>query len=249
MFHMSLPLAIWTTGSPVPEAEKRRGSFFEMIQAGLGDGFPGELWNVDSMQCPQYPDPRTVAGIIVSGSPARLATGDRWMKNAEEALREAHAVGTPILGICFGHQLLGSALGGKVVENPRGREIGTVTLCRELSDPLFDSLGSEALVVMSHLDSVVERPEGAEVLATTALEKNAVLRFSETTWGVQFHPEMDAEIIGYYLEARRSDAEAEGLDVDQLLAERRDTRYGAELLRNFGRFCANRAKTTYSRLQ
>lgn len=237
---MVLPLAIWTTGSPVPEAEKRRGSFFDMIRAGVGEGFTGTFLNVESMQSPQYPEPDEVAGIIVSGSPAHVATRDSWIQETEAALRKAHTAGTPILGICFGHQLLGSALGGQVFDNPRGREIGMVALSRTLPDPLFDSVRSEPVVVMTHLDSVIEKPAGSEVLATTTLDHHAALRFSDTTWGVQFHPEMDAEIIGYYLEARRGDIEAEGLDVDAILSERRHSNFGKELLSNFGRLCSRR---------
>jgi GMP synthase (glutamine-hydrolysing) len=237
---MSLPLVIWTTGSPVPSAEKRRGTFYDMIVAGVGDGFSGEVLNLNSMDLPKYPDPQKVAGIIVTGSPARLATRDEWMRKTEQALREAHAVGTPILGICFGHQLLGRALGGQVLDNPRGREIGTVRLERLGTDPLFDQVTSEPLVVMTHLDSVVRPPAEAEVLGTTELDQHAILRFSRTTWGVQFHPEMDAEVVGDYLEERRSDIESEGLDVDKILSERRESPFGRELLQAFGHFCTAR---------
>lgn len=211
-----------------------------MIRAGVGDGFLGEVLDFNSMHLPKYPDPREMAGIIVTGSPARLATRDEWMQKTEQALREAHAVGTPILGICFGHQLLGSALGGQVLDNPRGREIGTVRLERRGTDPLFDQLKSEPVVVMTHLDSVVRAPDEAEVLGSTALDRHAILRFSKTTWGVQFHPEMDAEIVGDYLSARRADIESEGLDVDQILFDRRDSPFGSELLNAFGRFCTAR---------
>jgi GMP synthase (glutamine-hydrolysing) len=74
-------------------------------------------------------------------------------------------------------------------------------------------------------------------LAATALEPNAAIRFGQRMWGVQFHPEMDAEIIGHYLEARRSDIEAEGLDVEQILTARVESSYGSRLLRRFAAYC------------
>lgn len=239
---MVLPLAVWTTGSPVAPAEEARGDFFKMITAGVGD-YPGGFVDVRSVNEPTYPDPTSVSGIIVSGSPARLPDQESWMLSTEKALVRAYEAGTPIFGLCFGHQLLGEALGGKVAINPRGREIGTIALEKVADDPLLDALEAEPIIVMTHLDSVVAIPEGTTILRTTALEPHAALRFNDVTWGVQFHPEMDAEIIGYYLEARREQIEAEGIDVDALLQARKDSAFGAQLLAQFGQFCASRASS------
>src|SRR5215468_9007901 len=66
------------------------------------------------------------SGIIVSGSPLSVTEKAPWMLELGEDLLRVGAAGTPVLGVCFGHQLLGRAAGGDVVQNPRGREIGTV---------------------------------------------------------------------------------------------------------------------------
>lgn len=233
---MVLPLAVFITGDPVPGAEKARGDFFRMISEGVGD-YPGGFERVLCTTNVHYRDPGAYSGIIVSGSPARLNDQDEWMLRTEDALRRAHQAQIPILGICFGHQLLGEALGGTVRPNPRGREIGTVPLTFLASDPLLDQVKAAPTVVMTHLDSVVEKPEDAVVIRSTELDPHAGLRFSESTWGVQFHPEMDAEIVGHYLEHRREEIESEGIDVAQVLAERVDTGFGHELLRRFADFC------------
>jgi len=135
---VTLPLAIWTTGSPVVSAEEKRGNFFEMISAPARRGFAGEILDINSMRSPDYPKADSVCGIIVSGSPARLGDNSEWMRDTKDALRLAHEAGTPILGICFGHQLLGEALGGTVGPNPRGREIGTIDL--EFTNEGMDSI-------------------------------------------------------------------------------------------------------------
>src|SRR6185436_4711220 len=115
-----------------------------------------------------------------------------WMLRTEEFLRGASAANVPILGICFGHQLLGQALGGRVEKNPNGREIGTVRLSLEdeaRRDPLFGELPQAVDINMTHVDTVGVRPESARVLATTRLELTAAFRIEgRRTWGVQFHP-------------------------------------------------------------
>jgi GMP synthase (glutamine-hydrolysing) len=232
-----LPLAIWTTGLPVPGAERARGTFFEMITRGLSAGYSGEFLDVQSERDSEYPALDAISGIVVSGSPARLGTQDPWMLRAIDELRKAHEARVPVLGICFGHQLLGQAMGGRVDANPNGREIGTVALSLEKNDPLLSALTAPPIVVMTHLDSVVELGPETEVLATTKLERHAALRFGETTWGVQFHPEMDDEIVGYYLADRRQQIESEGIDVGGLLENRQKSEFGTQLLARFGRFC------------
>src|SRR5690606_34008344 len=100
-------------------------------------------------------------------------------------------------------------------------------------DIFLDGISEEPIVVMTHLDSVVELPQGATVLRSTQQDPHAAIRFSETTWGVQFHPEMNAETVGYYLEERRDDISSEGLDVDAILSGRRASPYGTRLLERF----------------
>lgn len=211
-----------------------------MITEGVGLDYPGGFENVLCQSEMSYQDPRSYSGIIVSGSAARVWETEDWMVRTMDALRSAHELGVPTLGICFGHQLLGEALGGKVAPNPRGREIGTVPLTIRTEDYLLDIPEHEPTIVMTHLDSVVKLPPGSEVLCATELDPHAGLRFSNTTWGVQFHPEMDEEIVGYYLTERRADIEREGLNVDQILAARRKSAFGGQILRRFADFCLSR---------
>ncbi len=144
---------------------------------------------------------------------------------------------TPTLGICFGHQMLGEALGGRVDANPRGREIGTVKLEARRAFPLLDELaGTNAEPVTAnatHLDSILELPPGAEVVATTELEPHAVVRFGRKAWGVQFHPEIDQEVMRCYLDERRDAIASEGIDVDELHGAATDAPHGRAVLRRF----------------
>ncbi|HEX5420384.1 MAG TPA: glutamine amidotransferase [Gammaproteobacteria bacterium] len=237
------PLAIWVAGEPVAEAARLRGSFADMIRSAVGEAWPG-AWSAADITTNSFvsPEPAQLAGVIVTGSPARIADQAPWMVRVQQALRELVAERVPVLGICFGHQLLGMALGGSCGPNPLGREIGSVRLrsysrssSRSLDDPLFSAAPQSFLVSMTHLDAVLELPPGAAVLGATDLDRHAAVRFGEHAWGVQFHPEMGAEIIGAYIDARRDALRSEGLDPQRLLADCADTPEATELLRGFAR--------------
>jgi GMP synthase (glutamine-hydrolysing) len=214
-----------------------------MIRSTTGEAWPGDWTVVDATDdLARLPGPDEVAGVIITGSPARIADQLPWMRRVQQALLEFVNQDVPVLGICFGHQLLGAALGGHSGPNPRGREIGTVPLTPLRSDPIVPGTPSSP-VSMTHLDVVLEVPPNADVLAATELDPHAAIRFGENVWGVQFHPEMDAAIIGDYITALRDKLVAEGTDPDALLASRRDTPDAAAVLTRF----AERADSRRSR--
>src|SRR5690606_8428631 len=173
-----------------------------------------------------------VAGVIITGSPARIADQLPWMRRVQGAVVGLVERAVPVLGICFGHQLLGMALGGRSGPNPRGREIGTVMLSVLREDPIVAGPASFP-VSMTHLDVVQELPPGARVLAATRLDPYAAVRFAENAWGVQFHPEMDAAIVSDYITALRAKLLDEGIDPEALVASVRDTPDAAEVLKRF----------------
>lgn len=233
---MQRPLAIWKTGSPVPRAARAEGSFADMIREMLGDAWTDEILVVDcEAEQTSFPEPSEVAGTLITGSPAHAYEAEPWMLRTEARLREYRDANACVLGICFGHQLLGRAFGGRVDPNPRGREIGMVELEILEEDPLV--VAREAVrVVMTHQDSVTVLPEGARLLARTALEPHAAVRFAERIWGVQFHPEMHPGILNHYVRERWDALVEEGLVPEGLLDAERDD-WGRALLQRFARFC------------
>jgi GMP synthase (glutamine-hydrolysing) len=155
------------------------------------------------------------------------------MQQTEAYIRQVIEAKTPLLGICFGHQIMAQALGGNVRPNPRGREIGTVEVTKLAHDPLFEGLPETFLANSTHVDTVVELPPGATVVASTALEPHAALAFGALARGVQFHPEIDRNVMRGYVDVRRQRLHDEGLDVDAILARTSETPLARELLRNF----------------
>jgi GMP synthase (glutamine-hydrolysing) len=226
------PLTVLVTGNPVPVVEARRGSFVELIRAALGDAWRGPVEVLDARRG-ELPAPSETSALVITGSPESVASRAPWILDAERAVAAVVEADVPTLGLCFGHQLLGQALGGHVEPNPRGREIGSVRIEIVADDPLFAS-GSRALVTnMSHRDSVTRLPAGARVLARSELEPHAAVRFRERAWGVQFHPEFDADVMRGYIDARRETLAAEGIEPGRLAAL--DTPEAAAVIATFAK--------------
>ena len=137
-------------------------------------------------------------GIIVSGSASSTYEGETWIRRSEEFLRKAAGREVPIYGICFGHQLLAQAFGGKVEKCPRGWELGTVPFLVDpeaRDDPLFAGLPEEFEVQQSHGDIVSELPGGAVCLGSSSHWPIQAFRLGDKIWGTQFHPEFTRAIM------------------------------------------------------
>jgi len=186
------------------------------------------------------PDPGEVAGVVVTGSAAMVSEREPWSERAAGWLAGAVEADVPTLGICYGHQLLAHALGGEVGRNPRGREIGTVDVELDAgsSDPLLGAGPPVVRVQASHVESVLALPTGAERIGANAADPNHAFRFGRRTWGVQFHPEFDDDIMRRYIVGRRPQLVEEGIDAEALMDATADPGHGREILSRFGAIVA-----------
>jgi GMP synthase (glutamine-hydrolysing) len=227
-------LVVLKTGDPVPKVAETRGQFADLIASTVGDAWSGDWSAVDVREEPP-PDPDSAAAFIITGSSSSVTERAPWMLRAEEWIRNAHAKQTKIFGICFGHQLIGQALGGQVEKNPRGREIGKVSVERIANDPIFSGLSSSFEVYATHVDSVITLPPGATLLAKTALEPHAAFSIGQNIRAVQYHPEIDDHVMTEYLKARFDVLKSEGLDADAILRDTGGATGNPAVLRNFVR--------------
>ncbi len=195
----------------------------------------------------QPPSVAAVDGVVITGSPAFLTDYASWNYIGAEFLRQAFEAQIPILGICYGHQLLAWAFGGAVDFNPRGREIGTVTIrltAAARSDALFSDFPEQLEVQVSHLQSVVQLPPGAELLAGNEFDPMHGFRLGDRTWGLQFHPEFTADITRAYIRERAENLSAEGFNPELLMGNVRDTALAASLLKRFAGLVSSSAAKT-----
>jgi GMP synthase (glutamine-hydrolysing) len=228
-------IVILVTGTTLAEIGRRRGAFARWIRDGTGNAWAGAWASHDVRTAGPLPGPRDADAFIITGSSSSVTERAPWMVRAERLVRSIVAAGTPLFGICFGHQLVAQALGGEVRKNPSGREIGTVRVQRIADDPLFAGLPRTFDVNATHVDAVTRLPRGAQVLARTDRDAVASFRIGAHTRAVQFHPEFDADVMRGYLRARAAILAGEGQDAAALIARVHDGTRGREILRNFAR--------------
>ncbi|WP_293780619.1 glutamine amidotransferase [uncultured Oxalicibacterium sp.] len=238
------PLVIFKVGETFPELAQRAGDFEHWIEQGLGQtGLPVMI--VDARTQTALPEWHTVAGAIVTGSHAMVTDRADWSEALAAWLREAVAQKLPLLGICYGHQLLAHALGGHVDYHPDGIEIGSVQVCIAAAagnDPLFHDLPTSFMAHVVHRQSVRSLPSKAVVLAHNEFEAHHAFRVGETAWGVQFHPEFDHEAMRGYLQKLAPDLRKNGTDLATLESQLAYTSTAASILGKFGRFARQRSR-------
>lgn len=232
---MKLPLLIIKTGRTIEPLLRRRGDFEDWFRQGLGCS-GARVVDVEAGE--RLPTVSEVGAAVITGSPAMVSDRLPWSENTAAWLREAMAHGVWLLGVCYGHQLLAHALGAPVGPNPRGPEVGTsrVELTPEGAlDPLVGHLRTGFLAQTIHYEAVLSPPVGARLLGTSARDPCQAFALGERVWGLQFHPEFDAEVLSTYVSERREDLRADGLDPEAILDGIRETPEAWDLLARFAR--------------
>lgn len=229
------PLLIVQMGTP-PEAMRRalgdQSSWF--IQA-LGDGAP-PVRVVRPYLGEALPAPAAFCAAIVTGSWAMVTDRTPWSERTGAWARDLIAGDKPLLGVCYGHQLMADVMGGVVADDPGGREMGTlpVTLSDQgRADPFFGRLPSVFQADLTHVQSVLVPPAGAQVLASSAHDAFVALRYGSHAISVQFHPEFSARILDECVRRRADKLRAEGFDVPRMRAEIAATPVARQVLTRF----------------
>lgn len=172
------------------------------------------------------PEFSQISAAILSGSWAMVTDHAEWSERSAAWVRAAIDAELPLLGVCYGHQLMSYALGGKVADNPQGWERGLLPLvcsAQAQQDPLLSALPKSFSVWLSHRQSVITPPPQAQVLAHSAKDGCQIVRYSPQALSVQFHPEFTQQIMRACL--------PEGVEMSG--AESEDADWARELLSAF----------------
>lgn len=222
----------------------KTGETFETTKAKFGDfdRWVGNVANdrtvktIEVLKSATLPNLNSAKGFIITGSHSMVTDESVWSLKLEKYIKQIAARKIPLLGICYGHQLIAKALGGKSGYNKKGKEIGTVKIKRThpgQQDPLLKDVPTDFYAYETHYQSVLKLPQKAVVLAKNAHDAHQAVRFAASVWGVQFHPEFDREIMAEYIINQQKDLLDLGFSIENLLAKVRTCDISSKVVKNF----------------
>ncbi|NIY46528.1 glutamine amidotransferase [Cedecea colo] len=229
-----LPLLLVQMGHPPEDVRTAVGEQPQWFFAALGEVGPVQV------VCPFEGEPLPVVGTfraaVITGSWAMVTDHAQWSERTAEWTREAVLAGVPVLGVCYGHQLMAYALGGVVDYHPQGSEVGQIAVMLNAAarrDPLLHDLPDTFDSFLSHEQSVITPPPGAVVLGASGHDPHQIIRYSPTALSVQFHPEFTAAVMSRIITSRSERIAMMGKDRDVLLARVSDTPVSRSILQKF----------------
>jgi GMP synthase-like glutamine amidotransferase len=198
-----MEVAILSTGGPPPELAPRFGDYGAMFARLLGPGFVPRVYSVAAGELPPGPDAH--AAFLITGSAAGVYEPLPWIAPLLSFLGEAKGR-TRLVGICFGHQAMAEALGGRVEKSERGWGIGLQEYERwDRALWMGEAPPGRIAVPVSHQDQVVVPPAGVRVLAGNAFTPFGLLEYQGgDAISMQFHPEFEPEYAQALIEHRRA---------------------------------------------
>lgn len=239
------PLLILKTGDTFDSLRAARGDFEHWISDGLGNAQLPVLV-LDPREGDTLPAATEISGVVLTGSHSMVSHREPWSERAAAWLANVVQDRVPVLGICYGHQLLAHALGGEAGDHPVAMEIGTVEVQATdaaAQDPLFQSMPGRFAAHVVHRQSALKLPPGAVRLAGNDFEPHQAFRVGDMTWGVQFHPEFDEVAMRGYVDKLAADLENPATVREGV----RPTPEAASLLQRFAHIVAQQASAATAR--
>ncbi len=184
-----------------------------------------------------FPEMNRIKGIIITGSHSMVTDDLPWIKSLSKWLKYSiDEFSIPVLGLCFGHQLLAKICGGQVDYHPIKKEIGSreIFLTEEgRKNRLFKGFPDKFTGYLIHEQSVLRLPSGAKRLAYNNFENNQAFYLKDNIWGVQFHPEFTFEVIKEYILNDKDELSKNGFKPSELIENLHRDTLGKKLIKNF----------------
>ncbi len=187
-----MKIGILQTGHSPEEMLEVHGNYSDRFTALLdGHGFDFETFSVVDGEFPE--GTQDADGWLITGSKHGAYEDHDWIPPLEELIRDIRDSKKPMIGVCFGHQIIAQALGGKVVKFEGGWSVGRTE---------YTLNGATVALNAWHQDQVVELPQDAQVVGSSDFCANAMLTYGETIWTLQPHPEFGSDFIDGLIQNR-----------------------------------------------
>lgn len=197
-------IGILQTGLAPDALAPEMGDYPDMFARLLaGHGFTFRTWRVVDGEFPK--GVHDCEGWLITGSRHGVYEDHPWIPLLEQFIRDAFTARVPVVGICFGHQIVAQAMGGKVERYAGGWAVGATD---------YDFGGEKMTLNAWHRDQVVTAPAGAKVIASNEFCTNAALLYDDRALTVQAHPEFRPEFVDGLMKTR-----GKGVVPDALMAE------------------------------
>jgi GMP synthase-like glutamine amidotransferase len=201
-------IAVLETGRPPAALQPTHGDYPSMFARLLGEDFHTRPFDV---QAGDLPDPTTFDGAIITGSAAGVYEDHAWIPPLLDWIRRARGQ-TRLVGVCFGHQAMAQALGGRVEKCERGWGVGLHRYRVVEAQPWMTPPLPEIALSASHQDQVVLKPEDARVTMASDFTPVAGLAWDDDAISFQPHPEFSRTFTGALVEGRRGRIEEAVVD-------------------------------------
>lgn len=192
-------IAILKTGAPPPALAAAHGDYPAMFRTLLGEAATTTTFDV---QAGERPDPAAFEAAVITGSAAGVYETDAWIGGLMDWIRQAKGR-TKLVGVCFGHQAMAQALGGRVEKSDRGWGVGLHRYEVVSAEPWMTPSAASIAIPVSHQDQVVEKPADARVLLRSDFTPFAGLAWGDDAVSLQCHPEFSPAYAGALTAGRR----------------------------------------------
>ncbi|MBV6272823.1 glutamine amidotransferase [Alcaligenaceae bacterium CGII-47] len=234
---LRLPLLIVQMGSPPDALREQFGDQSDWFRTAVGDAAHRiRVAHPDLGEA--LPDVSEFAAAVITGSWAMVTDRADWSERTGRWTKGLIEAGKPLLGVCYGHQLMADVMGGVTDYHPAGRELGTLPItlnAQGREDPWLGQLPPVFSAHLTHAQTVLVPPPGTQLLASSTHDPHQILRYGPDVLSVQFHPEFSEDLFNACVLKRESALVAEGIDLEALKSSIHETPYARQILLQFAR--------------